>query len=324
MLDFNIFTLDSITELFLDKEIEEKAVELYPHLNEPKFHIKETGIHSKLIGDWEKAGLISYESEKRKWRSFSFIEVIWVKFIGELRYYGMPLEEVKTLKEELFPKTSTEIRTRLEEISEIQGPDYFKPIQENLKEGLKGDEMVTTLAENSFSIFGTMVLIALIEKSTIAFYNDRESNCFINLGKPVDEINAQKQNEVFWNMQNTSFSMINISNLINKFFDNEKLDAAAEFYFSIMDAEEKEVIQAIRTGNYKQITIKMDNGAITQLRLAKKQDEEMIKKISRILKKGDYKEIHLNVRDGIPVKLEVTDIIKIKKQLKVLNESDQL
>ena len=167
-------------------------------------HIKEIGIHSKLIGDWEKAGLISYESEKRKWRTFSFIEVIWVKFIGELRYYGMPLEEVKTLREALFPKNSIEIRTRLEEISEIQGPDYFKPIQENLKEGLKGDEMVTTIAENSFSLFGSMVLVGLIAKFNIAFYNDRESNCFIYLGKPEDDIIAQKQDEFFWNMQNTS------------------------------------------------------------------------------------------------------------------------
>lgn len=308
----NIFTVDSFQDLYSSEAMAEKVGGLYPQLNEYKFHIKEIGIHSKLIGDWEKAGLISYESEKRKWRTFSFIEVIWVKFIGELRFYGMPLEEVKILKEELFPKNSTEIRTCLEESLEIEGPDYFKSVQENLKEGLKGDEMVTTLAENSFSLFGSMVLLSLIAKSNIAFYMDRESNCFINFGKPVDDINALKQDEVFWNMLKKSHSIINISNLINKFFDNEKLDAAAEFYFSIMDAEEKEVIQAIRTGNYKQITIKMADGAITQLRLAKKQDEEMIKKISRILKKGDYKEIHLNVRDGIPVKLEVTDIIKIK------------
>lgn len=313
MPNLNIFTVESIQELFSDDAMQEKLAECYVELNEPRFHIKEIGIHSKLIGDWEKAGLISYEAEKRRWREFSFLEVIWVKFIGELRYCGMPLEEVKKLREVLFPGKITDIRDLMEEVAAAETPDYFKKIQEKMKEFLKDEKMEKTLAESSFSVFGAIVMIGLIAKFNIAFYMDRESNCFINWGKPVDDMNAHKMEEIFKNMQKTSFSVINISNLISKFFDNEKLDADAGFYFSIMDAEEKEVIQAIRTGNYKQLTIKMEDGAITQLRLAKKQDEEMIKKISRILKKGDYQEIHLNVRDGIPVKLEVTDIIKIKK-----------
>jgi hypothetical protein len=57
----------------------------------------------------------------------------------------------------------------------------------------------------------------------------------------------------------------------------------------------------------------MTDGSITQIRLGKKQDDDLVRKISRLMKKGDFKEINLIVRDGVTVKFEETDIIKVVK-----------
>ena len=60
-----------------------------------------------------------------------------------------------------------------------------------------------------------------------------------------------------------------------------------------------------------QVTIKIDNGSIIQMRLTKKSDDAMIRKISRLLKRGDYKEIELISKDGSVVKCIETDIVKM-------------
>lgn len=311
-----IFTLEAVQELFSkEPAFQEKFIEYYKEVNEPRFHIKEVGISSKSITDWTKAGLLNDEFQKGRWREFSLIEAIWVKFIEELRFYGMTLENIKELKEIFFPKRGKEINELLSIIATAEAPDYVKDTQKQIKEALEMDQegLETALAAINFSVFGSIVIIGLILKLNIAFYIDKEGGYFLNLGKPINNIHAQRMEAVFQDMFCKSFAIINIRSLLGKFFDNDKLKVNSDFYFSIMDKDELEVMTAIRSGNYKQIIIKLEDGSITQLRLGKKKDDDLIRKISRILKKGDYQEIHLNVRDGIPVKLDVTDIVKIKK-----------
>jgi hypothetical protein len=227
----------------------------------------------------------------------------------------MTLEDIKGLKEMLFPKKCESIKELLSMIATAETPDYFKDAQEYFKETIKkSDEVIEkAFGELNYSIFGSVVMIGVVVKLNLAFYLDKEGGYFFNWGKPTDPISEKKMEVIFKDIYRRSFAIININSLIGKFFDNDKLKVNSDFYLSIMDKDEQEVMTAIRSGNYKQIIIKLEDGSITQLRLGKKKDDDLIRKISRILKKGDYQEIQLNVRDGIPVKLDVTDIVKIKK-----------
>jgi DNA-binding transcriptional MerR regulator len=311
-----IISLESIKELFSgDPDVVEKVATFYKEMTVPRFHIKEVGISSKAISDWTKLGLLNDEFQKGKWREFSFIEAIWVKFIEELKFFGMPIEGIKGLKEALFPTKASDIKEYFSKIEEADSKNYFKNTQEHFDEAFAGsdEEIEKTFAEIKFSAFGSLIVAAFMLRLNLAFVLDDSQGYFVNLGKPLNDENALNMEGVFKDMIRKSFAIVNVSSLFGKFFDNDKLEVNADFYFAIMDTDEREVITAIRSGNYKQIIIKMEDGSITQLRLGKKQDEDLIRKISRILKKGDYQEIHLNVNDGNLTKLDVTDIVKIKK-----------
>jgi DNA-binding transcriptional MerR regulator len=311
-----VFTTESIEDFFSDDaDLADKIFECYKEMNKPRFHIKEVGISSKLISDWTKAGLLNDEFQKGKWREFSFIEAIWVNFIEELRFFGMTLESIKAFKEILFPTKAKDIKDYFSVVEAEDRENYLKDTKQHFNKTLSGsdEEIEKEFSEINFSVFGTIITIGIMLKLNIAFIKDEQEGYFVNLGKPLNDFNAQKMDGVFKDLFSKSFAVINIRSLISKFFDNDKLKVNADFYLSIMDEDEREVIKAIRSGNYKQITIKMEDGSITQLRLGKKQDEDLIRKLSRILKKGDYQEIHLNVKDGSLIKLDVTDIVKIKK-----------
>ena len=310
-----IFTVNNPLDLVSkDPDIQKGIADFHKEMNQPRFHIKDVGVSSKLIGDWTKAGLLNDEFQKGKWRQFSFLEAIWVKFIEELRFFGMTVEEIKELKESLFPTKGEAMKTLLTTLASADAPAELKDTQDQFKKYLadSDEEIQRQLDGSNFSVFASIITNSLIANLNISYLMDARGGCFINLSKPNDQYHAKTIEEVFRNVHNKSFAVINVKSLIAKFFDNEKLVAGSDFYFSIMDKDEREVIQAIRSGNYKQITIKMEDGSITQLRLGKKQDEDLIRKISRILKRGDYQEIHLNVNDGRLIKLDVTDIVKIK------------
>ena len=311
-----IISLESIGELFSeDPDVVEKVATFYKEMTAPRFHIKEVGISSKAITDWTKLGLLNDEFQKGKWREFSFIEAIWVKFIEELKFFGMPIEGIKGLKETLFPTKAIDIKEYFSQMAEADVQNYLKNTQEHFNKALAGsdEEIEKIFDEIKFSAFGTLLVAGLMLRLNLAFVFDERQGYFVNMGKPLNGENALRMEGVFKDMIRKSFAVVNIGSLFSKFFDNDKLDVNADFYFAIMDADEREVITAIRSGKYKLITIKMEDGSITQLRLGKKQDEDLIRKISRILKKGDYQEIHLNVKDGSLIKLDVTDIVKIKK-----------
>jgi hypothetical protein len=299
-----------------DPEKLSEIAKLAEEINRPYFHLKEIGVSSKLISDWTKAELINDSFEKGKWRKFSFCEAIWIKFVEELRYFGTEVDDVKELKERLFPTTPQMILEQLNQIKEESRS--LNNINEKYaayaeKYNIYSEQMAKDLMAIEFNFFTSVLLIAIALKSNLAFYVDDIGGYFIDLSRNFDNYNSEKLENTLQKITTKSFALINVSNIIYKFFDNEKLIGNTDFYLSLMNKKEKDVFKQIRSGNYKQIVIKMTDGSITQIRLGKKQDDDLVRKISRLMKKGDFKEINLIVRDGVTVKFEETDIIKVVK-----------
>ena len=85
-----------------DEEVNEYLIALYEQINTPKFYLKDIEINGKVMNDWIKYGLVDEAPEKGKWRKFSFKEAIWIKFIEELRFFGIPLKTIKSIKETIY------------------------------------------------------------------------------------------------------------------------------------------------------------------------------------------------------------------------------
>ena len=283
-------------------------------INKPNFHIKQVGIGSKLINDWTKAGLLNEAIDKEKWREFSLVEAIWIKFIIELRLFGVAISKIKEITDALFtidPAFVRELADTLADKKELGNHvnEYGNHIREQLPQD--DNELKMGLDSSRFSPFASFLLSVILMKLNLAYWISEDGIGCINLDIPKNPLHEKNQNEFFQNITSNSGLLINLKSLITKFFDNDKLDSKNDFYFGIMNTHERELIKRIRSGEYKQIIVKLEDGSITQFRSTKKDDSQLMMKIQRLLKRGDFKEIDIISRDGTIVRYEETDIVKM-------------
>lgn len=70
---------------------------------EKRFTVKDTGATHRLINHWAETGLISDAREDEQgWRKFSFVDLIWVHVLMEMRKFGMPLKAMKLAYQSTF------------------------------------------------------------------------------------------------------------------------------------------------------------------------------------------------------------------------------
>ncbi len=315
MLDLANLKILSFEEIISNTPEVNGEIEKYIEaINTPCFQLREVNVSSKLISDWIKLGLLNQPLKLERRREFSLVEAVWIKFIEELRYFGVSIQNIQSLKKNIFDDSLAVLRDNIHLLT----PNHFKSqtakkfTEDFKREVISNKEIEKVFSLPGFNTFSVLIILHFTIKLQLAFCIDEEGGYFIGFGKALDNFNPKLSEQLAQRLSQKSFSLINIQGIITKFFDNDKLKGNIDLYTLIMTPDEKEVIEKIRTGNYKEITIKLDNGGITQLRLGKKQDEDLIKKISRLMKKGDYKEIHLKVRDGMTIHSTETDIIKVR------------
>jgi DNA-binding transcriptional MerR regulator len=78
--------------------------------NEQKFTINEENISSRVLNHWYKRGIINDDRENKKsWKKFSVSELVWIRIVLKLRYFGLDLKRIKQVKEQIhfFSKEKT-------------------------------------------------------------------------------------------------------------------------------------------------------------------------------------------------------------------------
>lgn len=90
-----------------------EAYEKYSDLKEArekfglkKYQVSETLTSYRMINHWCEIGLFDDDVQKSEggWRKFSMIDVVWLSVISELRKFGLGLDAIKKLKDNLFKK----------------------------------------------------------------------------------------------------------------------------------------------------------------------------------------------------------------------------
>lgn len=75
-----------------------KYKEVSKAMNYEEYSVKDTNQTFRTINHWEQEGLLATDREKdSNWRKFSFVELIRIRFISELREFGVSIEKVKSL-----------------------------------------------------------------------------------------------------------------------------------------------------------------------------------------------------------------------------------
>jgi DNA-binding transcriptional MerR regulator len=297
-----------------DEEMNDYFFALLEIINEPRFYLKDIGVSGKVMNDWIKYALIDETKEKGTWRKYTLKEAIWIKLIEELRFFGIPLKNIKNIKTSFYNFNQELISESNSYYERNAGKnEIYKSINESNKIVQKAlsDEQSGKLLEyiNPFSI---IIAYTLSGSMNLVFIYSNENEGFFNIGDtPLFEEEAAQQKKEFEKIISTqSFVLINIKSLLAKFFNDEKESVDVNYYLGLMNSKEKKLIEQIRSSNYSKITITLQEGVIVLTRAQKKDNDDIIKQLARLMKRGDFVDLEISARDGKIIKVNQTELIK--------------
>lgn len=311
-------TLESKLEGAIFNNLEVIAQEYQGSFTEQRFKASETGVSRRDLSVWHREGLLPFDPGGNKWGLYSLIECIWLRFVQKLKKFGFENAMIIVLKNSLFETNPSILLANLEKMlidANITSLEILKEKIDALRATLAKDPMSAEaeLQEKQISLFGMLVMHTIVSHSQNAILiNEDAEHAVVNLGKPLNDTQSRNIEAILGGLQYQSFICINIQQLCASFFDNELLKVDNAFYWGIMNHKERQLLSEIRSDRYRLVTVTIADGSITHLKTTKRQkeNEEMIKKLSRLFKKGQYVSIELTTNDGNIVKFEETEVTK--------------
>lgn len=158
--------------------------EVVKGMMEKPFRAADTGVHPKLLADWNRNGLLLSNHEKNKRHDFSLSEVVWIKLIDKFRQYNVPIEVIKSLRNGLVSKpdinyedlmANPEVREGIIGMIPEEHHDKLKVLME------QPDFLEQILASLPFDVdqvnaFDSFVIFALVLKKPLSFFLDHDGN----------------------------------------------------------------------------------------------------------------------------------------------------
>ncbi len=243
------FDLKDISKVLAGGNFSEDEAKSMAQLAVPQFTISDVGITHRWITHWDDVGLIDQKRENGSWRRFSFLEYVWLRIIVELRNFKVPLETIKKLKGNLFQPIQLPIDETLKELQErgdIVLPEWLtkEMIEENMQEAM---EMQTGF------LFSVLNAIKSRKPMCLLISLDGQFEILDLTNPTITELTTEL---LFLLVERRNFISINIQNILQEFYSNDKIRKEVIESIMILSPKEKELLEYIRNEDFKEILIK--------------------------------------------------------------------
>jgi DNA-binding transcriptional MerR regulator len=290
--------------------------EVYNNVIQRNFYIGEAEIARKTLNDWEREGILPFTNKEKGWKQFSLIEFAWLKCVSELRSLGLPIKKIKEIKKFFFKIEIEEYKSLfLEALKTFEGElaDKDEVIEVFKRSDLPEKIWLETMEELQVSLFTMLILEVLVNDHNLCFTIDNENKIqVVVLGIAVDD-RVKKNEAAFSQLMDSSFVLVNLRKIIKSFFSSEKVKYDTDYIISFLNPKEKKIIEMIQKGGIKEIAIRFGkNNEPTHIELKNAGiTDEVIKKVARLIKKGEYSTITVKNQDGKVVSYEKNNLIKL-------------
>lgn len=80
-----------------------KGISFSQKINEKRVRLLESEVTSRTLNYWEEKNLLPVLRDNNKgWRKYSIIDLVWINIIVELRKFGLQLDQIKKIKDDIF------------------------------------------------------------------------------------------------------------------------------------------------------------------------------------------------------------------------------
>ncbi|HBG69195.1 MAG: hypothetical protein A2W93_07645 [Bacteroidetes bacterium GWF2_43_63] len=284
------------------------------------FVVSDVGVSSRILNNWKNLGLMSnrLRIENSIYR-FSFVELIWINIIKELREFGFSLPKISLVRQTLL--ISTDFSEYFRSITVKEKNSLLKRLNTlRIRDEQSKKQFIETMRqylddkEKQKEPVYTNILNIIINEFIL--YREEVKLLIDVNGTVIPVIESEKDSPVYEKlMDDTGFdreSYITISLL--KFFRKFILN---KNYFEfvrdnrILNEHETHILALLREGMAKTITIRFKDQKPYLIEVTREKKIHAEARLSEILIRGGYQDISMKTENGNIVITNITSKIKL-------------
>lgn len=304
------------------KSILDLAKEFDQHFSSTKsFVLSDTGVSHRLIIYWDQKELLAKQNDNSKWRKFNFEEIVWIRMIAKLRQLNVGVETIKEIKDQLFqPVTVDDVMSHSklnETLDQVLENESDAAVLKKAFLALNKEEAKAI----SFPFFHLLLKRIYTEKKHFSILvaldrgienglSDEDSNISLSIYSP-DLIEDLAQTKGYFDILSRTFISISLTELLNDSMVNIN-PAKLPQDLIVISEQEKIILNAIRNGYYKSITVRMDeNSKPVLLEASQVKKVKMEARLYDLIHKGSYEDIEIKTQNGEVYYFKSTRKIKL-------------
>jgi hypothetical protein len=319
---------DNILDNLLDNNYYTTIVQSpqeFEKLFDDTFGLSDLNVSARVLNNWKDSGLLpdkgsstsnhqenigsgNIEREKGKRNKFNFFELIYLLIVQDLREFGFSFEKILKVKETLLQKL--DFASEMDNFSkddlemiEKKGIDIslFNDIVEH-----KND--ICNIIENSpVDIFKgnkliSVIIAVLISKFDVRIVITRDAEVTFELVNSVGQSPRTPANS-------QPHIALPIFLYLHRFLSMKKYKSLY-VDFKLMDDQELLILDHVRSGKYKEVTIKFKKGDTILLELTEEFKTDNAKRLEEILLRSAYQDLQVSTQNG---KISYSKIVTKKK-----------
>lgn len=292
-------------------------LELKARLEDKPYRAVDTGIHPKVMADWNRHDLLLVKPERNKMHRFSITEFVWVKLIEKMRQHGFPLKVIKAFKDDMDSSIIEQVSSELtnsflfENLKGMSGVDNEKlktflgtmDVNEVVKQylphmGLNGN------------ILELLLMFCLFLKTPLSFFIDHEGKGIIFNPLMLKEGLYPKEDiaELF----SRSFVSISLTEVLSEVLLLSDVEILHGQLMVLSDAEAN-VLQALREDELLSVVVQFDkDNRMNLMEVKKLQKTEREARLMDLMLRDGYQDITVKTQHGKVVYCENTRKVKLK------------
>lgn len=186
-----LFISEQVINDYSDYLLEEN-ISTHNLVNERKYTVKDTGVAYRVINNWNEKDILlsSFRDIENGWRKFNFTEIVWLEVVKKLRDFGLSLEFIKKVKDNIVLKSDKNNNSSWFEYhivkTKISAMDSYVVLLTNGTTDL----LFSRDIETNKILFGSrsMILISIKEVLSSLGINVKGPESLISLSNPEREI----------------------------------------------------------------------------------------------------------------------------------------
>jgi len=287
----------------LEKSGPEGAFAFIRFLFDKVFTVSGTGIDRRELHKWQKAGLLPF-SKEQGWDKFSFIDLMWLKMIEELRTVKVDMDEIRKLKVYFFEDrdflekglngTIVNFREQFhnQEVSNklIDQDGRLRLSVENIQELQSGGFGIFSAIISASVLFRKQFVVVLEKSEQIRVF---ELNQF--LGNPL------KFTDDFLELfSEKSAILINISKILGELSDSTELFSFKDQELMVRESATAILRRLFRENDIKEISIRLIDNKDVHISVTKDYSYTQLRqKVNELQRKGTFVDMQIKSRNGV-------------------------